>query len=134
MKSFKLNFILQENKKLAEPLKKAREELTDLKRQLGSQEKQKGALVAARAKLKVSDKDIENLKWELEVLQQKYDRAVGKLVFKTSMLITLMYINRNFWVLIPEERDEIHKEFSSSILDLQQKSGLRYLVLQNKVS
>ena len=71
--------ILQENKKLAEPLKKAREELTDLKRQLGSQEKQKGALVAARAKLKVSDKDIENLKWELEVLQQKYDRAVGKL-------------------------------------------------------
>ena len=70
--------ILQENKKLAEPLKKAREELTDLKRQLGSQEKQKGALVAARAKLKVSDKDIENLKWELEVLQQKYDRAVGK--------------------------------------------------------
>ena len=35
--------------------------------------------------------------------------------------------------LIAEERDEIHKEFSSSILDLQQKSGLRYLVLQNKV-
>ena len=70
--------ILQENKKLAEPLKKAREELTDLKRQLGSQEKQKGALVAARAKLKVCDKDIENLKWELEVLQQKYDRAVSE--------------------------------------------------------
>ena len=73
--------ILQENKKLAEPLKKAREELTDLKRQLGSQEKQKGALVAARAKLKVCDKDIENLKWELEVLQQKYDRAVRKFKF-----------------------------------------------------
>ena len=70
--------ILQENKKLAEPLKKAREELTDLKRQLGSQEKQKGALVAARTKLKVCDKDIENLKWELEVLQQKYDRAVSE--------------------------------------------------------
>ena len=38
-----------------------------------------------------------------------------------------------FLVLISEERDEIHKEFCSSILDLQQKSGLRYLVLQNKV-
>ena len=126
--------VLQENKKLAEPLKKAREELTDLKRQLGSQEKQKGALVAARAKLKVSDKDIENLKWELEVLQQKYDRAVGELNFTVNneVILNVTNINCNLW-FIPEERDEIHKEFSSSILDLQQKSGLRYLVLQNKV-
>ena len=106
--------------------------MTDLKRQLGSQEKQKGALVAARAKLKVSDKDIENLKWELEVLQQKYDRAVGKFValLESSQLDKFQ---SEFLVLISEERDEIHKEFSSSILDLQQKSGLRYLVLQNKV-
>ena len=64
--------------------------MTDLKRQLGSQEKQKGALVAARAKLKVSDKDIENLKWELEVLQQKYDRAVGKSDCKAS--VEMMFV------------------------------------------
>ena len=91
--------ILQENKKLAEPLKKAREELTDLKRQLGSQEKQKGALVAARAKLKVSDKDIENLKWELEVLQQKYDRAVGEFNFTVNneVILNVTHFNFNLW-------------------------------------
>ncbi len=27
----------------------------------------------------------------------------------------------------------MHQSFSASILDLQQKSGLRYLVLENKV-
>ena len=33
-----------ENKKLAEPLRKAREQLVELQRQLGSQEKEKSAL------------------------------------------------------------------------------------------
>jgi chromosome segregation ATPase len=73
-----LSSVQQENKKLAEPLKKAKEELSDLQRQLGSQVKQKSAFVSARAKLKVGDKEMENLKWELEVLEQKYERAVSE--------------------------------------------------------
>jgi uncharacterized protein involved in exopolysaccharide biosynthesis len=56
--------------------------LSDLQRQLCSQEKQKSALVAARAKLKVCDKEMENLKWELEVLEQKYERAVSECKMK----------------------------------------------------
>ena len=32
-----------------------------------------------------------------------------------------------------EERDAIHEKFSSSILDLQQKSSLKYLILEKKI-
>ena len=69
-----------ENKKLAEPLKKAKEQVVELQRQLGSQEKEKGALISATAKLKSSQKKVENLSWEVEVLQQKYSRAISKIV------------------------------------------------------
>lgn len=48
-----------------------------LQRQLGSQEKEKGALISATSKLKVSQKKVESLSWEVEVLQQKYDRAIS---------------------------------------------------------
>ena len=49
--------------------------MTDLQRQLGTQEKEKSALISARAKLKAKQKEMEDLKWELEVLEQKYERA-----------------------------------------------------------
>ena len=68
-----------ENKKLAEPLRKAREQLVELQRQLGSQEKEKSSLATTQAKLKVSLKKVESLTWELEVLNQKFDRAIRKL-------------------------------------------------------
>ena len=48
-------------------------------------------------------------RWELEVLQQKHDRAVA-------------------------ERDELHSQFSRSVLDLQEKSSLKYAVLDRKIS
>ena len=36
--------------------------------------------------------------------------------------------------LILAERDEIHSKFSASILDMQQKSGLKYMVLEKKIT
>ena len=32
------------------------------------------------------------------------------------------------------ERDDLHEKFSSSVLDLQQKSGLKYAVLERKIA
>ena len=100
--------VQSENKKLAEPLRKAKEQLVELQRQLGSQEKEKSALISAQSKLKSSQKKVENLSWEVEVLKQKYDRAL-------------------------RERDEIHERFSSAIIDMQQKSGLKYKILEKKI-
>ena len=100
--------VQSENKKLAEPLRKAREQLVELQRQLGSQEKEKSALISTQSKLKSSQKKVENLSWEVEVLKQKYERAL-------------------------RERDEIHERFSSAIIDMQQKSGLKYKILEKKI-
>ena len=35
---------------------------------------------------------------------------------------------------ISEERDEIHSKFSSAILEMQQKSGLKYMILEKKIT
>ena len=69
-----------------EPLRKAQEELSDLTRQLGTQEKEKSALIAARVKLKVKQKELLDLKWELEVLEQKYERAKRKFIYFVCLM------------------------------------------------
>jgi hypothetical protein len=58
--------------------RKAREQLVELQRQLGSQEKEKSSLAAAQSKLKISQKKVESLTWEVEVLHQKFERAIRK--------------------------------------------------------
>ncbi len=65
-------------RRLSEPLKKAREDAESLRRQLGARDKEKNALAAARAKLKNKEEEVKTMSWELEVLQQKYDRVMGK--------------------------------------------------------
>ena len=84
--------VQQENKKLAEPLKKAKEQLAELQRQLGSQEKEKSALTTTQAKLKIAKKQVESLTWEAEVLQQKLDKANG-IYHKSNFLSQLMGYN-----------------------------------------
>ena len=81
--------VQSENKKLAEPLRKAKEQLVELQRQLGSQEKEKSTLISAQSKLKSSQKKVESLSWEVEVLQQKYDRAVSK--YAKNKIIYIWY-------------------------------------------
>ena len=97
-----------ENKKLAEPLKKAKEELHRLKGMLGNHEKDKNALITTKAKLKVTSKELEELRWEHEVLQQKFNQ-------------------------VSKERDEIQERFSTAILEIQQKAGLKYMLLEKKI-
>ena len=97
-----------DNKKLAEPLKKAKEELHRLKGMLGNHEKDKNALITTKAKLKVISKELEELRWEHEVLQQKYNQ-------------------------VAKEREEIQERFSTAILEIQQKAGLKYMLLEKKI-
>ena len=51
--------------------------------------------------------------------------------------ITLVILNLHILtqdVLFLAERNEIHAKFSESILDMQQKSGLKYMVLEKKIT
>lgn len=53
-------------------------------------------------------KDYENLKWENEVLEMRFEKC-------------------------QKERDELHSRFVSSILELQQKTGLKNVLLEKKL-
>lgn len=101
--------VLQKNKELIEAPQRAKEEVAELQKQLVNYEKDKSALARARARLKVSDKELRDLKWEHEVLEQR---------FTTVQL----------------ERDELYMKFTKAILEVQQKSGFKNLLLERKLT
>ena len=79
-----------ENRRLQDPLQKAREELTELHKQLSSYERDKVSLAVsarcpcvslsdhcslcqnAKAQLKVQESELKSLRWEHEVLEQRF--------------------------------------------------------------
>jgi len=64
-----MNEIKSENKRLTEPLTKAKEEVAELRRQLANYEKDKTALASTKSRLKTLSEDHRNLKWEHETLE-----------------------------------------------------------------
>ena len=100
--------IAQENKGLSEPLNKALKEVKVLRQQLQNYEKDKISLSHANARLLDTEKQLKNLAWEHEVLEQRFQQ-------------------------MEVERDELYDKFERSIYDVQQKSGLKNLLLERKL-
>ena len=48
------------------------------------------------------------------------------------VILNLHFLTQD--ILFLAERNEIHAKFSESILDMQQKSGLKYMVLEKKIT
>ncbi|KYN45460.1 Growth arrest-specific protein 8 [Atta colombica] len=97
-----------ENKKYLTDLKALQETITELNRQLANYEKDKQCLVNTKRRLSVVMKDLENLKWENEVLELRFEKCQS-------------------------ERDELHSRFVSAIFELQQKTGLKNVLLEKKL-
>ncbi|XP_072492501.1 dynein regulatory complex subunit 4 isoform X2 [Notamacropus eugenii] len=97
-----------QNKRLVEPLQKARDELLDLQKKLINYEKDKHALTSSKARLKVAEKELKDLQWEHEVLEQRF--------FKVQM-----------------ERDDLYSKFEKAIQEVQQKTGFKNLILERKL-
>ena len=100
--------VAQENKRLTEPLAKALKEVDDLRRQLANYERDKGVLSQTKARLGETEKELRNLEWEHEVFQQRFAGLQG-------------------------ERDDLYNKFEASIYEVQQKSGLKSLLLERKL-
>mmetsp|Transcript_35535 Transcript_35535/g.78843 ORF Transcript_35535/g.78843 Transcript_35535/m.78843 type:complete len:471 (-) Transcript_35535:833-2245(-) len=100
--------IAQENKRLSEPLTKALKEVELLRQQLANYDKDKSSLQQTKARLLNSEKQIKNLEWENEVLQQRFMK-------------------------VQTERDELYEKFESSIYDVQQKTGLKSMLLERRL-
>ena len=95
--------ILSENKRLSEPLQSALAECDSLKRELQNYKKDKLSLQNAKARLKVLEQEHKELRWEHEVLEQRF---VG----------------------VCKERDGLYDGFVDRIVGVQRKTGFKNLV------
>lgn len=97
-----------DNKRLTEPLQKATKEVEHLKHELTNYNKDKESLQSCKARIKVLESDGRGLKWEHEVLEQRFAK-------------------------IQKERDDLYDKFVKSIHEIQQQSGLKNLLLEKKL-
>ncbi|XP_041918460.1 dynein regulatory complex subunit 4 [Alosa pseudoharengus] len=97
-----------QKRRLTEPLQKAKEDVAELQKKLANYEKDKASLAGAKARLKVADKNMKDLKWEHEVLLQSFNK-------------------------VQAERDELYQKFIKAIQEVQQKSGFKNLLLEKKL-
>lgn len=100
--------LTMENKKYSADLKSLQETSSELNRQLTNYEKDKQILASTKRRLSTVAKDLENLKWENEVLELRFEKCQS-------------------------ERDELHSRFVSAIFELQQKTGLKNVFLEKKL-
>ncbi|KAM3665385.1 dynein regulatory complex subunit 4 isoform 1-T1 [Ammospiza maritima maritima] len=100
--------VLRENKGLAEPLHEAQEQVAELQRKLVNYYRDKEALVNSKAHLKVAQKELKDLQWEHEVLEQRFSQ-------------------------VQSERDDLYQNFTRAINEVQQKTGYKNLLLEHKL-
>ncbi|XP_053681976.1 dynein regulatory complex subunit 4 [Sabethes cyaneus] len=100
--------VMAENRRLVEPLKQARTELIELRKKLQYYDRDKATLNRVKTRLSTTQKQLSSLKLESDVLQMRCEKLV-------------------------EERDQLKSMFEKSILELQQKSGLKNSLLERKL-
>ncbi|KYO22223.1 growth arrest-specific protein 8 [Alligator mississippiensis] len=100
--------VLLQNRRLTEPLQRAREEVAELQKKLVHYEKDKEVLASTKARLKVTQKELKDLQWEHEVVEQRFSK-------------------------VQAERDELYRKFTQAIGEVQQKTGFKNLLLERKL-
>lgn len=97
-----------ENKKYFANLQSNEESIKLYSHQLANYEKDKLSLINTKKRLAIIQKDFESLKWEHEVLELRFEKCQS-------------------------ERDELHSRFVLAILELQQKTGLKNILLEKNL-
>ncbi|KAM6118005.1 dynein regulatory complex subunit 4 [Pterocles gutturalis] len=100
--------VLLRNKQLTEPLQQAQERVAELQKKLAHYDKDKEALTNTKAHLRVTQKELKDLRWEHEVLEQRFSK-------------------------VQAERDELYQKFTRAIQEVQQKTGFKNLLLERKL-
>ncbi|XP_031361724.1 dynein regulatory complex subunit 4 isoform X1 [Lonchura striata] len=118
--------VLRENKGLAEPLQEAQGLVAELQKKLVHYHRDKEALMVgiqretgreisptagrlnSKAHLKITQKELKDLQWEHEVLEQRFSK-------------------------VQEERDDLYQKFTIAINEVQQKTGFKNLLLERKL-
>ncbi|TMW57157.1 hypothetical protein Poli38472_003082 [Pythium oligandrum] len=100
--------ISQENKRMSEPLKRALLDVERLRKNIRVYQEERVELRNAKAQLLVLEQEYATLSWEYEVLQQRFAQ-------------------------VQREYDDLNQQFQTSIYDVQQKTGLKNLLLEKKM-
>lgn len=98
-----------ENRKLTKPLQESQIELADLRKKLENFNKERSALTRVRAQSAASSKELNTVKWKMEAMQMQCDA-------------------------LTEERDEFQKRFKEIMIEMQQKTGHKSVLLERKLS
>ncbi|XP_070780285.1 dynein regulatory complex subunit 4-like [Enoplosus armatus] len=105
----KLRAAEQEKRRLSESLQDAQQKLPELRQQLEDYNQAKARMVTTKARVKVIEKELRDLIVEHELLLQAFEK-------------------------VQQERDELLEKQTEAILDVQQKSGLKELLLERKLA
>uniref|UniRef100_A0A094ZUC6 Dynein regulatory complex subunit 4 n=1 Tax=Schistosoma haematobium TaxID=6185 RepID=A0A094ZUC6_SCHHA len=100
------NEIAAENRRLVEPLNKAKEENTEMKRQMANYEKDK---TQTKALLKTCEKEKKRTEWKYDILEQQFKH-------------------------IEAERNDLYEKFVLAIQEVQQKCGLKNILLEKRLT
>ena len=98
----------QKNKQLSEPLRKAHQDVERLQEELKMYELDKRKLADIKEKIKDQENNYGSLQFQQEVLHQQFSK-------------------------VSSERDDLYSKFQSAIYEVQQKSGLKSLLLEKKL-
>ncbi|XP_053947815.1 dynein regulatory complex subunit 4 [Anastrepha ludens] len=101
--------VLAENRKLKEPLDAAQAELADLRRKMEHFERDRNQLARLKSRNTYIEKQLKSLTWETETLLLRNDT-------------------------LKKEREELKAKFDEVVMELQQKTGLKNVLLERKVS
>jgi len=96
------------NKKLSKPLQKNRKLVEDLQKKLQVYERDLIHLDETKESLVVLEETNKNFSWDLEILEQKFEK-------------------------LKEERDELKQKLEETIYNVQQKVGFKNLILEKKL-
>eukprot|EP00941_MAST-03F_sp_MAST-3F-sp1_P002878 g2878.t1 len=100
--------ITAENKRMYEPLKEALSDVERLRKEVEEYDKEKGLLQASKDKLLIREAKLKSLRWEQEVLEQRFDGT-------------------------EKERDDLYSEFQKAVYTVKQKSGFKSLLIEKKL-
>lgn len=96
-----------ENRKLTKPLNDAQSELVELRKKLEHFKKERSALSRTKSLYTVTARELTATKWESEALRMRCDKMA-------------------------EDRDHMQEKFEETMLEVQQKSGLKNVLLERK--
>jgi hypothetical protein len=100
--------LVQRNNQLKEPLKRAHQDVERLEDELLAYEEDKKRLIAVKEKIRANETLLHRMEFQHEVLTQQLGMVSG-------------------------EREDLYSKFQHSIYEVQQKSGLKNLLLEKKI-